>query len=123
MFVPLALAHIATSAASILPTAPRSSSKNTLTSKLKCETGINRLDVMVAKPGLRERKKQRTRELIAETAKRLFSERGFDAVTVTDVANAAEVSSGTVFNYFPTKEDVFYSEMQSFEEKLRESRC
>jgi AcrR family transcriptional regulator len=98
-----------------------SSSKNILTSKLKCETGPNRLDDMVAKPGLRERKKRRTRELIAETAKRLFSERGFDAVTVAEVANAAEVSPGTVFNYFPTKEDLFYSEMQSFEEKLLEA--
>jgi AcrR family transcriptional regulator len=76
---------------------------------------------MVAKPGLRERKKQRTRELIAATAKRLFSERGFDAVTVADVADAAEVSPGTVFNYFSTKEDLFYSEMQSFEERLIEA--
>lgn len=76
------------------------------------------LAFMTAEPGLRERKKQRTRELIAETAKHLFRERGFDAVTVADVAAAAEVSPGTVFNYFPTKEDLFYGEMQSFEQKL-----
>ena len=76
---------------------------------------------MVAEQGLRELKKQRTRQLITETASRLFSERGFDAVTVAEVARAAEVSPGTVFNYFPTKEDLFYAEMLSFEEKLMEA--
>lgn len=73
---------------------------------------------MAAEPGLRERKKQRTRLLIAETARRLFGERGFDAVTVAEVARAADVSQGTVFNYFPTKEDLFYSGMDAFEARL-----
>ena len=50
--------------------------------------------------GLRERKKQRTREQIAETARELFTEHGFDRVTVAEVARAAEVSEQTVFNYF-----------------------
>jgi AcrR family transcriptional regulator len=68
--------------------------------------------------GLRERKKQRTRELIAETARRLFSERGFDRVTIAEVARAAEVSEQTVFNYFPTKEDLVYWRLESFEEEL-----
>jgi AcrR family transcriptional regulator len=68
--------------------------------------------------GLRERKKQRTRQLIAETARRLFAERGFDAVPVADVARAAEVSEATVFNYFPTKEDLVYQRMEVFEEEL-----
>ena len=68
--------------------------------------------------GLRERKKEQTRQLIASTAQQLFAERGFDAVTVADVARAAEVSPGTVFNYFPTKEDLFYSGMQLFEASL-----
>jgi AcrR family transcriptional regulator len=68
--------------------------------------------------GLRERKKQRTRLLIADTARRLFIERGFDAVTVADVAREADVSVGTVFNYFPTKEDLFYSGMEAFEARL-----
>src|ERR1700722_159027 len=58
--------------------------------------------------GLRERKKARTRALLAETAMGLFAVRGFDAVTVAEVAQAAEVSVTTVFNYFPTKEDLFY---------------
>jgi AcrR family transcriptional regulator len=68
--------------------------------------------------GLRERKKQHTRLLIAETARRLFVERGFDSVTVAEVAREADVSIGTVFNYFPTKEDLFYSGMEAFEARL-----
>jgi AcrR family transcriptional regulator len=55
-------------------------------------------------PGLRERKKQQTRQLIADTAARLFAERGYEHVAVSDVARAAEVSEPTVYNYFPTKE-------------------
>ena len=73
---------------------------------------------MSAEPGLRERKKRRMRELIADTARRLFAERGFDAVTVAQVARAADVSEGTVFNYFPTKEDLFYAGMHAFEVEL-----
>jgi AcrR family transcriptional regulator len=76
---------------------------------------------MSSEPGLRERKKERTRQAIAETARRLFAERGFEAVTVADVARAAEVSEGTVFNYFPTKEDLFYSQMEIFEASLVEA--
>src|SRR5436190_7374835 len=76
---------------------------------------------MSAELGLRERKKRQTRQLIAETAHRLFVERGFDAVTVAEVARAADVSEGTVFNYFPTKEDLFYSGMQVFEAELVEA--
>jgi AcrR family transcriptional regulator len=69
-------------------------------------------------PGLRERKKLQTRQLIAETARRLFAERSFESVTVADVARAADVSEATVFNYFPTKEDLFYSGLEAFEEEL-----
>jgi AcrR family transcriptional regulator len=70
------------------------------------------------RPGLRERKKEQTRQLIAETARRLFGERGFERVTVAEVARAAEVSQQTVFNYFPTKEDLVYWRLQSFEDEL-----
>jgi AcrR family transcriptional regulator len=68
--------------------------------------------------GLRERKKLRTRRLIAETAVRLFVDGGFDAVPVAAVARAAEVSEATVFNYFPTKEDLVYQGMEAFEAEL-----
>ena len=73
---------------------------------------------MHASPGLRERKKQQTRQLIADTARRLFAERGFEGVPVAEVARRADVSEATVFNYFPTKEDLFYSGLEEFEEKL-----
>jgi AcrR family transcriptional regulator len=72
-------------------------------------------------PGLRERKKQQTWGLIAQMARSLFQERGFDAVTVADIARAADVSRKTVFNYFPTKEDLFYSGLEYFEARLLEA--
>jgi AcrR family transcriptional regulator len=68
--------------------------------------------------GLRERKKQQTRELIAETARRLFTERGFERVTVAEIARAADVSEQTVFNYFPTKEELVYWRLGAFEQEL-----
>ncbi|MEU2209086.1 TetR/AcrR family transcriptional regulator [Streptomyces hygroscopicus] len=57
--------------------------------------------------GLRERKKRQTRQHISDVATGLFMERGFEAVTIAEVAEAAEVSVNTVYNYFPTKEDLF----------------
>jgi AcrR family transcriptional regulator len=57
--------------------------------------------------GLRARKKEATRRHIAAVAKELFIARGFDNVTVAEVAEAADVSKMTVFNYFPRKEDLF----------------
>ena len=73
---------------------------------------------MTAETGLRERKKERTRQAIADTARRLFAERGFEAVTVAEIARASDVAEKTVFNYFPTKEDLFYSRLEAFEEEL-----
>jgi AcrR family transcriptional regulator len=68
--------------------------------------------------GLRELKKQRTRRAIADKALELFAARGFDRVTVAEVAEAAGVSEKTVFNYFPSKEDLFYDEVPEREAAL-----
>ena len=61
----------------------------------------------VPEPGLRERKKQATRAHIADIATTAFTRRGFENVTVAEIAEAAGVSKMTVFNYFPRKEDLF----------------
>lgn len=71
--------------------------------------------------GLRGLKKERTRQLIAGTAWRLFAERGFDQVSVAEVAREAQVAEATVYNYFPTKEDMFYWQLETFEARLAES--
>jgi len=68
--------------------------------------------------GRRERKKNQTRELIAETARRLFAERGFDHVSIAEIARQADVSETTVFNHFRTKEDLVYWRMDTFEDEL-----
>jgi AcrR family transcriptional regulator len=68
--------------------------------------------------GLRERKKEQTRQRIAETARQLFLERGFERVTVSEIAQAADVSDKTVFNYFPAKEDLFYWQLESFADEM-----
>jgi AcrR family transcriptional regulator len=73
---------------------------------------------MASSTGLRERKKERMRALIAETARRLFLERGFEAVPIAEIAREAEVSEATVFNYFPTKEDLVYNRLEAFEEEM-----
>jgi AcrR family transcriptional regulator len=60
--------------------------------------------------GLRQRKKGRTRQAITDAAMRLFFERGFDHVTIVQIAAAAEVAEKTVYNYFPTKGDLVFDE-------------
>jgi AcrR family transcriptional regulator len=68
--------------------------------------------------GLRELKKEQTRALIADIAWELFADRGFDAVRVAEIAREARVSEATVFNYFPRKEDLLYSRLDDFGERL-----
>lgn len=63
-------------------------------------------DSSVAKPGLRERKKQKTREAIQREAMRLFLKNGYEETTIEQIAAAVEISPSTFFNYFPSKEDV-----------------
>ena len=68
--------------------------------------------------GLRERKKEAASGLIAEVAMTLFDARGFDAVTYADIAEAANVATKTVFNYFPTKEDLVLTGRRRHENAL-----
>ena len=72
----------------------------------------------MANAGLRERKKRRTRQHIADTAARLFGERGYEHVAVVDVAEAAEVSEQTVYNYFPTKQDLVFDLEEDLSDRL-----
>ena len=68
--------------------------------------------------GLRERKKARTRQLIADTAARLFAERGYERVAVSDVAREAEVAEQTLYNYFPTKEQLVTDRDEQIQDRL-----
>lgn len=72
----------------------------------------------MASTGLRELKKARTRRLIADTAARLFAERGYEHVAVTDVAREAEVAEQTVYNYFPAKEQLVTDREQQIQDRL-----
>jgi AcrR family transcriptional regulator len=74
----------------------------------------------MAGTGLRERKKARTRRLIADTAARLFAERGYEHVAVTDVAREAEVAEQTVYNYFPAKEQLVTDREEQIQDRLCE---
>jgi AcrR family transcriptional regulator len=68
--------------------------------------------------GLRERKKRQTRQHIAGTAARLFADHGYERVAVTDVARAADVSEQTVYNYFPTKEQLVLDQDEELRDRL-----
>ncbi|MFE6101722.1 TetR/AcrR family transcriptional regulator [Streptomyces laurentii] len=68
--------------------------------------------------GLRERKKRQTKQRISDIATGLFLERGFTAVTVAEIAEAADVSVNTVYNYFPAKEDLFLDRMDGITQRL-----
>ncbi|MEU4746750.1 TetR/AcrR family transcriptional regulator [Actinosynnema sp. NPDC023658] len=70
---------------------------------------------------LRERKKAETRQRIADVATPMFVARGFDNVTITDIADAAGVSKVTVFNYFSRKEDIFFDRIPEAKGLLTEA--
>ncbi|MFI9762466.1 TetR family transcriptional regulator [Streptomyces sp. NPDC051963] len=67
--------------------------------------------------GLRERKKQRMYQSVSDIAIRLFLERGFDAVSVAEIAAAAEISKPTLFRYFPAKEDLVLHRIADHEDE------
>ncbi|MEU9958412.1 TetR/AcrR family transcriptional regulator [Streptomyces sp. NPDC050982] len=68
--------------------------------------------------GLRERKKRETRQRISDIATGLFLEHGFVTVTMAEVADAADVSVNTVYNYFPAKEDLFFDRSKGVVDRL-----
>src|SRR3954447_9612861 len=68
--------------------------------------------------GLRERKKRRTRQEISDVATRLFFERGFEEVTLSEIAAAAEVSIKTIFNHFGSKEELYFDRADELREAL-----
>src|SRR5689334_6151884 len=69
-------------------------------------------------PGLRERKKRETRRALARAGMELFVERGYEATTLADIADAAGVSTRTIFAYFPGKEDILFASLQAMREAL-----
>jgi AcrR family transcriptional regulator len=64
--------------------------------------------------GLRQRKKQRTRDTIIDVALRLFDSQGYDETTVVQIAEEAEIAPSTFFTYFPTKEEVVFERYDAF---------
>jgi AcrR family transcriptional regulator len=77
------------------------------------------LDAPPTKLGLRERKKQQTRDTIARVALQLFAQRGYDETTLAEIAEAANVAPRTIFAYFEGKEDILLCNESRFLDKLK----
>ncbi len=80
---------------------------------------MSSLDASSTKLGLRERKKQQTRETIKRVALELFAERGYEQTTLADIAEAANVAPRTIFAYFESKEDILLCGERSFIDELK----
>jgi AcrR family transcriptional regulator len=83
---------------------------------------LNPMEVQTSptKLGLRERKKQQTRDTIARVALELFAERGYDETTLAEIAEAADVSPRTIFSYFDSKEEILFCEAPPELARLKE---
>jgi AcrR family transcriptional regulator len=79
------------------------------------------MELSSASPGLRERKKQKTRDTIAKVALELFAERGYEQTTIAEIADAAEISPRTIFAYFPSKEDILFCDLPEGQERLAQA--
>jgi len=79
------------------------------------------MEISSPSPGLRERKKQKTRDTIIKVALDLFAEHGYEQTTIAEIANAAELSPRTIFTYFPTKEDIVFCQLPDTRERLAQA--
>jgi AcrR family transcriptional regulator len=79
------------------------------------------MEISSPSPGLRERKKQKTRNTIIKVALELFAERGYEQTTIAEIADAAEVSPRTIFAYFPSKEDIVFCQLPETHERLAQA--
>ena len=76
------------------------------------------MEISSPSPGLRERKKRKTRETIIKVALELFVERGYEETTIAEIADAAEISPRTIFAYFPTKADILFYDQPEMQQRL-----